>query len=216
MRSALAPAAALARLAIRGIDWLLRKAYGVAPFSHEPECILRISPGSSRRAVVLSDGTQVKPGDPIVHLHLWNERLRDLPNVSDSLGWGRLLLHQGALSLQLLARYLEVQSAAAHYVALRGEPGFVTDLRSARAALERLGFEVFLKESPGFRLWRRAFWDNFYSFLLLWTFGPHTMKGKELGRLQRLEIWMSRARLTECYGGEVRTASSQGLKSGVS
>lgn len=200
MSALLALLARLARLVIRGIDFIVRRAYGVAPFSQDAGCFIRIALGRSSRSVVLFDGVRVERGSAIVHLHLWNERLLDLPRAHDSLGWGLEVLHHAEYSLHLLARCLDDDPAAAAWVALRGEFGFVTELQPAKSILERLGFDVALKEAPGFRIWRRAFWDNFYSFLLLWTFGPHGLRGKRLGRLQRVEIWMSRARLIERYG----------------
>lgn len=209
------PLAALARLCVRAIDGILRRIYGVRPFTQHPGCILRISFGPSLREIALRDGTRVGVGDPIVHLHLWNERLLELPPRGESLGWGRYLLQRGAHSLQLLARHLE-RNPNVEVVALRGELGFVTQLRSIRPALERLGFEVLLKESPGWRLWRRAFWDNFYSYLLLWTFGPRSLWGKRLGQLQRVEVWMSRAELLARFGAKRETVSSQAGESGVS
>ncbi len=207
--------AAFARLCIRAIDGILRRAYGVRPFTHEAGCILRVSYGPSPRDASLRDGTVVRTGDPIVHLHLWNERLLKLFRRNTSLGWGRYLLQQSTRSLELLACHLG-QRAPQGYVALRGELSFVTQLRSIRPALERLGFEVVLKEAPGWRVWRRAFWDNFYSYLLLWTFGPQSLRGKRLGALQRVEVWMSRAELLARYAARSQGTPSQPAESGVS
>ncbi len=207
--------AALVRLGIRALDAILRRAYGVRPFTEDSGCLLRISFGPSPRDIRLRDGTSVRRGDPILHLHLWNERLLRLPGRDDSLGWGRSLMRRAAHSLRLLARSVRSRREA-EVVALRGELGFVTQVRSIRPALERLGFDVVLKEAPGWRVWRRAFWDNVYSYLLLWTFGRQSLRGKRLGELRRVEVWMSRARLLERFGEDGESASSQSGESGVS
>lgn len=211
----MSPLAALARLGVRALDGIVRRAYGVRPFTGEPACILRISFGPSPRDGRLQDGTRIRKGDPIVHLHLWNERLLALPWERSSLGWGRLVLQQAAHSLQLLAHHLH-SGPGSSAVAVRGELGFVTQLRSIRPVLERLEFDIWLKEAPGWRVWRRAFWDNFYSYLLLWTFGPHSLKGKKLRELWRVEAWMSRAELLARFGGGGGRASSQSDERGVS
>jgi len=209
------PLAALARLGVRALDGILRRAYGVHPFTEEPACILRISFGPSPGAVRLRDGTRIRRGDPIIHLHLWNERLLALPRERSSLGWGRSLLQQAAHSLQLLAHHLH-SGPGSSAVAVRGELGFVTQLRSIRPALERLGFDVRLKEAPGWRVWRRACWGTVYSVPRLWACGAHSLRGRELGELRRVEAWMSGAELLARLGGGAGRASSQSVGRGVS
>jgi hypothetical protein len=99
----------------------------------------------------------------------------------------------------MLAAHLGEVQGGQSVVALRAEFGFLTDLQAARLIAVPLGFDVVLKELPGLRMWRRAFWDNFYSLLLLWVFDPASLQGKRLASLNRVVIWMSRERLTERY-----------------
>lgn len=192
--------ACIGRIGLRGIDWILRRYYGVYPFTFEQGCILRLSWGRSSEEQQLSDGTCVRPGDPLVHIHLWNERLKDLPQDRASLAWGRDLVRMLTSSLSMLAAHLDEVQRGQSVVALRGEFGLLTHLWAARVIAVPLGFDVVLKELPGLRVWRRAFWDNFYSYLLLWVFGPASMRGKRLANLNRVVIWMSRERLIERYG----------------
>lgn len=190
----------MCRLGIRAIDWVLRRFYRVKPFTDAPDCILRLAPGRSRESILLSDGTRVGVGDPVIELHLWNERLAALPQSRLTLGWGRRLMRGLEASLRLLAAHLEQNPGTRSAVALRGEFGFLMDLRVAEAVATRLGIDIRLKELPGLRIWRRAFWDNVYSYLLLWTFSPASMHGKRLPGLNRAVIWMSLDRLLERYG----------------
>jgi hypothetical protein len=73
-------------------------------------------------------------------------------------------------------------------------------LEVAGPILSPLGFNVKPVERPRGRFWRRAFWDNLYSYLLMWTFNPKSLQGKELTNLLRAELWISRERLRERYG----------------
>lgn len=194
------PFAALGRYAIRAIDWIIRFAYQVKPYSEDPDCILRISPSQSKRQIHLSDGVQVQVGDPILALHFWNERLERLPQDRTSLGWRCFFLQRCKISFHMLAAYLDQHPQIGDRLALRGEFGFVTDLRPAETFYNQLGFDVFLKERPGGRFWRRAFWDNVFSYALLWAFRPRSLQGKHLTKLIRVEIWISRGQFMQLYG----------------
>lgn len=93
-------------------------------------------------------------------------------------------------------------------VALRAEFGFLTNLRAARLIAVPLGFDVVLRELPGLRVWRRAFWEDFCSYLLLWVFGPPSLQGERLASLNRIVIWMSRERLIERYSRRLSVAEA--------
>jgi hypothetical protein len=189
------PIAFLGRRLIFGIDWLLRLFYRIVPYDDDPVCILRVSPGRSDRIIVLSEGRKIGEGDFILCLHLWNERIGELSIESDSLVWGNLLLHRLRASLILLAEYVTHHPQSDHIEAVQGEMGFVTKLDPAQSIFNDLGFDVVLKDRPGLRFWRRTFWDNFYSYLLMWAYHPMSMQGKSLADLYRIQIWMSKERL---------------------
>lgn len=194
------PFAALGRYAIRAIDWIVRFAYRVKPFTDDPDCILRIAPSRSKRQLLLSDGVQVKVGDPILVIHFWNERLGGSPQDRIALGWGRYMLRRFNASLRMLAAYLDQHPWANDIVALRGDLDFVKDVLPAKTVFMRLGFDVVPKERPGARFWRRAFWDNLYSYFLMWAFNPGSLRGKRLSEMVRVELWISRERLAQIYG----------------
>ena len=73
------PLAVIGRLFIRALDWIIRFAYRVCPFSKDLDCILRISRSRSKQQIHLSDGVQVQLSDPILAIHCWNERLGGSP-----------------------------------------------------------------------------------------------------------------------------------------
>jgi hypothetical protein len=194
------PLASLTRGFVRAIDWCLRRFYRVKPFTDDPGCILRLSPGRSQRDLCLSDGKRVRVGDPVLDIHLWNERLPSLSQVSWMVDWTRFLLHGFRISLALLAEYLSYHSATGREVVLRGEMGAASDFQTAKNIFERLGFDVVLKENPGSRIWRRAFWDALYSYALMWTFCAPSVRGKRLTKLLRVQVWMSEETLRQRYG----------------
>lgn len=202
LNATLNPLAAFGRLAIRTIDRILRAAYQVKPFSQDPDCILRISKSPSPQQIRLSDGVQVQLGDPILVIHFWNERLGGSPQDRIALGWGRHLSRRLKASLRMLTAYLDQNLWANDIVAVRGELGFVKDVLSAKRYFMRLGFDVVPMEAPGMRFWRRAFWDNLYSYALMWTFNPGLLRGKRLTKLVRVVIWISRERLVQMYAAE--------------
>lgn len=194
------PLATLGRYGIRAIDWVLRKFYRVTPFSDEPECILRIAREPSKWYASLSDGVEVRPGDPIISLHLWNERVLEFLQPHETLGWTRYLMRRFLTSLPMLDDYLNRQSWGQDIVALRGEFGFLVRLEEAEPILNRLGLDVVTLDRPGGRFWLRGFWDNLYSYLLMWTFNPKSLQGKSVPKLVRGEVWISREQLAKLFG----------------
>lgn len=187
------------RWAIRAIDWMLRRSYHVEQYSDHPDCLLRASPGMSDADIKLSDGTDIQAGDPILDLHLWNERLASHVFQLEDLARGRALLRYLRTSLRLLNEWIAEQPPQDPFPAVRAEFGMFTDIHQAETILERLGFDVVFKEKPGLRIWRRAFWDNLYSMALMWTFNPEFARTRRLGDLVRGRMWMSLATLQQRY-----------------
>ena len=65
----------------------------------------------------------------------------------------------------------------------------------------QLGFDVLNLNLQAGRCDRfRYFWENMYSWALMWTFNPGSLRGKRFLRLQRYEFWISRQALVQRYG----------------
>lgn len=193
----------LARSFVRGIDLLLRRLYGVYEYSQDPVCILRVSPARARADLVLADGTPIARGDPLAVIHFWNDRLPLAPPEGVDLRWARTFHRRIRPSLQLLAQHLAHDPRLASIRALCGEAAFIgADNATASAhLLSRLGFEVW-PSSRGTGLWGRwsAFWQNTYTWMLIWTFNPATLRGRTMLDLERHWLWMSRATFDRLYG----------------
>lgn len=193
------------RTLIRGLDRLLRRAQGVVEFCDDPQCLFRIQRGYCPRPMRLSDGTALQPGEPIVFFHLWNEHVPPLNAAGADLPWAakarRMLLH----SMRLLAKAVATDPALAEARAIAGVSALtpLQDESGATQLMRRLGFDV-LPRPPGPLGRFGLFWENLYTWALMWTFNMATLRSKQLLRMERNELWMSRRRLLERYGDRRR------------
>ncbi len=185
----------IGRAGVRAIDSALQGYYRVFPFTDDPACILKIALTVSAHDVVLREGVRVARGEPILALHFWNERLPALPHHGATLQWGIDFARRARYSLRLLAVYLTREPRFDSIRALHGEFGFleIDQLPEMRALVEHLGFEFTTGDAPGWRVWTYAFWQNLFSWWLMWAFNPASLEGKHFGEIARGELWLSRA-----------------------
>lgn len=204
------------------LDALLRQSLGVYEFTQDPACILRLSPMRSRINLVLADGTRIAPGDQLAVTHFWNERLPAMSEAGVDLRWARAMYRHLGPSLELLAQHLARQPGLAEVRALCGEAAFLraSNMQAGTRLLAGLGFEI-QRATRGTGAWGRfpTFWQNFYSWLLMWAFNPASLRGRKPPDLERYWLWMSRATLEERYGsrdsgrGIAGTGEAMGVRS---
>jgi hypothetical protein len=96
----------LLRQVIRGVDARLRRSIGIVEFDRSADALVRIAVGHAEREIRLSDGTRLRPGEPVLELHLWNEHLQRLPPEGPTLRWAVATRRQVARSLTRLAAYV--------------------------------------------------------------------------------------------------------------
>ncbi len=193
------PIAAVGRAGVRAIDLVLLRYYGIFTFSDDPKCILRLSRGACHEAFVLKDGTHIAAGDPVLEVHLWNEQMPPLPAEGGTLMWGLAVTRRLHRSLRELAEFLARERELQSFCVLHGEAGFfqVDEFPQLRAFVEPLGFDFRAGQAPGWRIWKPEFWENLYSWWLMWTFSPGSLRGKHFSRMARCDFWISRATLIE-------------------
>ncbi|MCZ7663259.1 MAG: hypothetical protein M5U22_10200 [Thermoleophilia bacterium] len=193
---------AAGRWGVRLIDAGLSRRLGVFAFCAEEESVLKVSPAPARTGVTLADGRRIPAGTPILALHLWNERLAVLWAERRGLALATALVRRVRFSLRMLEKHLQGIDPGGRIAALHGEIGFIpaSKLRGATDLLERLGFEVRPRMTPGLRFWRGAFWQTLYSWWLMWTFGPVGLRTRTFRDMARVEVWMSREALAHLYG----------------
>lgn len=189
------------RAPVRAFDRFLCRAIGVFEFCDDPECLLRLQWARAPHDLGLSDGTQVRAGAPVLMLHLWNEHLPHPGADGPDLRWAARVGPMLTRSLEAVARWLAERPEVQRVEAIGGitVPALSAEGRPT-PLIRHLGFDVF----P----YRRAlgrfgeFWENFYTWAIMWTFNPVSLRGRSLLRLRRAEIWMSREAFLRRYGGE--------------
>lgn len=184
---------------IRRFDALLRRREGVYEFSTSPHGLLRLRRCRARERVPLDEGS-VEPGEEVLELHLWNEHMPPLPREGPSLAWATRTERMFVASLRDLARemrgtpaYRDVRALCAVTVLLTPGPG------SAGPLAARLGFIVRPYRN---RLGRFGeFWENFYTWFIMWTFNAASLRGRRLLGLRRMEMWMRAEDFVQRFGG---------------
>jgi ceramide glucosyltransferase len=195
----------LLRKVMLGLDALLRRYYHIYEFSHDQRCLFRLSIIPSPKDLTLSDGTQIQAGEPVGELHLWNEHMLQVPKQGPDLAWaltfGRMLRH----TLSELATHVESDPSLQDIQAFcgTGPLGSPNGLVHLSDLAERAGFDVVHLDNgagPGQRF--IDFWKNLYVFGLIWAYNPASLRSKDLRRLERLELWISRDTLIREHGEE--------------
>jgi hypothetical protein len=112
------------RRLIRGIDWMLRRLTGIVEFDASPDGLISIAFIRASADLRLAVGTTLSPGDPVVELHLSNERLLRLP--AGGANFARAMaLRRGVLrSLHRLAALMRTDRRFVGVKALRNEVRF--------------------------------------------------------------------------------------------
>lgn len=194
------------RALIRGLDVLLRRASGVFEFSTHPDCILRLQVARAGHAFTLANGVKVQRGDPLLILHLWNERVPLFGPSGPDLAWALQAYRIFRTSLGEAARWLERQPDQLGVRAVGGATvlAFSGDNDTGARVLKRLGFELFPYHNPFGRF--GEFWENLYTLALMWTYNPASARHRPLSRMQRAEMWMSTQQFLARYGSHPAVA----------
>lgn len=181
------------RGAVFGIDWVLRRCYGVHEFSADQDDLLRVAVGQAKYDLILQDGARVAAGDAILDLHIWNERVLGLGRPGSNLGWASRVRRRIDHSLSNLAVCIRAEPSLQSCKALRAETVFVAG-REAATALRIAGRFGLIRRKSG----TASLGETLVGFGLAWACNPHSLKGKPFRRV-RNELWISRAAFLERY-----------------
>lgn len=183
---------------IRGFDRFLRWASRVFEFCSEPDCLLRVRRITLSRPLTLA-GETYPAGTPVIQLHLWNEHLPPLPAEGPTLRWAVQTQRCLKRSFQALARQMPHDPRLADAQLIGGIT--VLPLAGAHAGgvklFEHLGFTILPYHNPLGRF--GEFWENLYTWGIMWAFNAPTLAGRHLLKLKRSEIWMTRETLFRRY-----------------
>ncbi|HSB65358.1 MAG TPA: hypothetical protein VLD65_02200 [Anaerolineales bacterium] len=190
------------RAAVRLLDRLLCMLQGVYEFSHDPQCILRLQLSSSAHTVVMGAQTVFK-GEPVLALHAWNAHMPKIPPEGADLAWALRLRRRLVHSFNHIARLMKDDL---HYSKVRAVCGSsalfsFSDHQGGVQLMQRLGFRVIPYHQPLGRFGK--FWENMFSWWLMWAYNTSSLNSRKFWRLQRTEIWMTRDEFIQRYGQDI-------------
>jgi hypothetical protein len=191
------------RMAVRRFDDWLSRVEGVQPFAEDPRIILRLQRARLPCAVRLPPRS-IPAGAPALMLHFWNERMPPLSVQGADLRWALQFQRRLIYTFHAIARHLQ-RAASLQDIVVVG--GIITHIHTGvpdggRLILERLGFTILPYHRPagGFG----EFWENFYTWLLIWTYNPASLQSHALFGMQRNEFWMTKEQFLERFAEPVR------------
>lgn len=188
--------------AIFALDKWLQRRQGVIEYSAHPRCLFRMDVRRARRPLRLRDGTLLRPGQRVVHLHFWNEHIPPVPEIGTTIRWARQMQHGIALSLRELARYLAARPELRDIGAIWADAPCGTRSQAHQLAhiMAHYGFETISDEAP-MRLAERLhrFGDNILISLMVLAQNSVTLRADTLRRV-RVPIYLSRRGLAERFG----------------
>lgn len=198
--------------AIFALDKWLQRCQGVVEYSVHPQCVFRMQVGRSHRQLFLRDGTHLRRGQRIVHLHLWNEHIPPVPATGTTIRWARQMQQGMAVALRELAKYLAERRDLADVAAICADVpcGTQSRARQLSAIMGYYGFETIPEEEPMPLLERlHRFGDNILISLMVLAQNSVTLRADTLRRV-RVPIYLSRRGLAERFGGAERAAGVWG------
>jgi hypothetical protein len=103
-------------------------------------------------------------------------------------------------SLREVARRLGEDPGLAGMQAVAGATVLIqsTDGFERNRLMQRLGFTILPARNPLGRFGR--FWENAYTWAVMWTFSPASLRDRRLRDMHRDEFWMTRSRFLERFG----------------
>jgi hypothetical protein len=177
------------RSGVRLIDLILRKRGHLREFSQDTDCILRIQLRTAPHPVTLSN-THIKEGDHVLALHLWNEHMPQLPQGGAELEWAINLRRRLLKTFQGVANLLRDDRLYGQVKAVFGISILFSfsDHTGGARMMQRFGFTVLPYHHPMGRF--GEFWENLFSWWIMWTFNETSIHYRKFWRLERTEVWM--------------------------
>jgi hypothetical protein len=188
------------RFLIRSLDGLLRRLRGIFAYWDHPQCMFRVRLSRADQPLPVPGGT-VPAGARVLELHFWNEHMPRIPPEGMTLTQAARMHRMLIQSLRVLAGQISSEPRFRGVRAVGGVTVLVVagGTSGAEKLLERLGFRLTPYRSP-LGLFGE-FWENAYTWALMWAYNRASLKGRRLLELERTEIWMSVTDFLERYGG---------------
>jgi hypothetical protein len=194
------------RRAIRRLDALQRRLGRVYEFTADPTCLLRLQLTQAPHDLVLRDRV-VPAGVPVLALHLWNQQVPSIPGEGADMAWALHTTRAFVRSLRAVGAEMLRNSGLEHVraVGALSTGVFGSSGQAGPRIFERLGFGLFTYHS---RLGAFGeFWENVYSWWLMWAYNAASLRNRRLLGLRRSEFWMSKEEFLARYGRQESTES---------
>ena len=182
------------------LDAWLRSYYGIQEFTDDPRCVLRIGPMPARMPVLLADGTEIREGEPVGALHLWNEHVPRYTGNGPTLAWAKEIRRRMLRSLTELANFVEHDPVWAPVRAFCGDSTLSSRIGGAqmRRLARRHGFEPVEPPVAASR-YLHTVADSLIVWGLTRAFNPAALPRQRFLR-DHNELWISRSTLLKLYG----------------
>ena len=184
--------------AMRRVDAIMRRRLDIVEFTDDPNCLFRISRRVQPATVVLPSGASVAAGQPVIEVHLWNDRMPAIPPEGSTTAWAASFGRGLQYSFALLANHVARDPACKDIAAITALPVFPGRLGpdGLTRLCRHLGWEVL--PQPERRRGLAVWLDNILIWLLIRVFNREGSRGRGLSH-GRIEVWMTRARLLDRY-----------------
>lgn len=123
-----------------------------------------------------------------------------MPPGGADLAWTKKMSKAFLKSLGEAAEYIKSEPVVRDVRAVGGITVllFSGDRASGARFMEKLGFTTMPYSNPLGRF--GEFWENFYSWMLMWTYNPGSVRYRHVMGFKRAEFWMPVEKFVERYG----------------
>jgi hypothetical protein len=190
----------LARLVFE-LDARLRRRLGLIEYTSDPDCIFRIELRRLDHPITLSDGTELLPGEEIVQLHFWNERIPRYDGAGANFQWARQFSRLLGHSLRELSSFLSRHDLKA-VRGVRADVALGTSehMDQVLRFCDHFGFRPLRNTMPvTARSLLHRFGENILIGLLILAHNRRAFRLDCLRR-SRADVFLPRAKLDERFG----------------
>ena len=168
----------------------MRRRMNLIEFWDHPDCLIRVSVVRSDRPLIVANGV-IPVGEKIIEIHFWNEHVPSIPDTGVDMVWATKGVRMLVTSFNELARQLTSNDQFQGVKAIGGITPlfFAGQGSSAERIWKRLGFTMSPHKGKLGRF--GEFWENVYTWLIMWAFNPPSVRNQNLLKMRRTEFWVN-------------------------
>jgi hypothetical protein len=183
---------------VRAFDRFLGRRQGVFVYWDDPDCLFRAGITRAPRTLVLPDA-EIPAGAKVLGLHFWNEHVPQIAPEGPTLAQAVRARRMVVSTFRALAREMHNDPRMEGIQALGGATVLFAagDGSSGERLFSRLGFTMFPHRNPLGRF--GEFWENFYTWALMWAYNAVSLRQRQLLALRRTESWITSGEFLRRY-----------------